>query len=68
MTNRLNLNIGLKSLEDIFMEKAFLFELVRINRTYITQEESPLYISALREFSWTQLSRYVKFSEKKLNN
>lgn len=68
MTNRLNLNIGLKNLEDIFMEKAFLFELVRINRTYITQEESPLYISALREFSWTQLSRYVKFSEKKLNN
>lgn len=68
MSNQLNLNIGLKNLEDIFMEKGFLFELVRINRIYITQEESPLYIMALREFSWSQLSRYVKFSEKKINN
>lgn len=59
----LKFNIGLKSIEDILLEKQFDFQLVKINRTFIGPEDAPLYYQAMREFSWTQLTRFVKYSQ-----
>jgi len=59
----LKFNIGLKSIEDILLEKLFDFTLVKINRTFISKEESDLYYLAMKDYSWTQLTRFVKYSK-----
>ena len=59
----LKFNLGLKSIEDILLEKQFVFNLAKINRTFISIEESGLYFRAMKEFSWTQLTRFVKYSK-----
>jgi hypothetical protein len=62
--NNMKMTIGLKSPEDHLLEKNFTYSIVKINNNYIGQGESGLYLHALREYSWTQVSRYVKYSIK----
>lgn len=59
----MNMTIGLKSPEDHLLEKGFQYSLVKINQNFIGQGESELYLRALNEYSWTQLSRFVKYSK-----
>ncbi|MCK9480962.1 MAG: hypothetical protein M0R38_04260 [Bacteroidia bacterium] len=59
----LKFNIGLKSIEDILLEKQFEFQITRINRSLINPDEASLYYQALKEYSWTQLTRFVKYSK-----
>ncbi|MCO6495652.1 MAG: hypothetical protein J5I91_08250 [Bacteroidetes bacterium] len=59
----LKFNIGLKSIEDILLEKQFDFQLVKINKSYINPEDATLYYQAMKEYSWTQLTRFVKYSK-----
>lgn len=59
---RWQLLINFKTLEDILMEKSFQFSIYKINRDLIAYTESNLYLKALREYKWTQVSNYVKYS------
>lgn len=59
---RWQLLINFKTMEDILMEKSFQFSLYKINRDLIAYTESSLYLKALREYKWTQVSNYVKYS------
>lgn len=59
----MKMTIGLKSPEDHLLEKNFQYSLVKINQNFIGQGESELYLRALNEYSWTQLSRFVKYSK-----
>ncbi len=61
----LNFNIGLKPLEDILLEKQYTYTLYKINKSIIDVSLTDIYDKALREYSWSQISRYVRFS---LNN
>jgi hypothetical protein len=54
--------INFKTMEDILMEKGFQFSLYKINRDLIAYTESGLYLKALKEYKWTQVSNYVKYS------
>lgn len=54
--------INFKTMEDILQEKSFQFSLYKINRDLIPYTESNLYLKALREYKWTQVSNYVKYS------
>ncbi len=55
--------INFKTLEDVLLEKAFNFSLYKINRDLIPYTESAVYLKALREYKWTQVSNYVKYSK-----
>ncbi|MBL7812574.1 MAG: hypothetical protein JNL57_10160 [Bacteroidetes bacterium] len=50
-----------KTVEDVLKEKAFRYTLLRMNSTFITDTDSPKFLKALEKYSWTQVSRYVKF-------
>lgn len=54
--------IGFKTLEDILREKVFAYSIYKINRDLIPYEESGLYLKALLDYKWTQVSTYVKYS------
>ncbi len=51
-----------KSLRDLLIEKQYLFSLLKCNNELIAPTESNLYIKALKEYKWTQVSNYVKYS------
>lgn len=57
-----NLLINFKTLEDILVEKTFNYSIYKINKDLIPYTESPLYLKALREYKWSQVSNYVKYS------
>lgn len=61
--NAMKTTIQLKSVYDVLQEKNFNYNLVRINRTYLAEEEAPFFLKALKDYSWTQLSTYVKYLE-----
>lgn len=54
--------IRFKTLEDVLLEKAFGFSIYKINKDLIPYSESALYLKALREYKWSQVSNYVKYS------
>ncbi len=54
--------INFKTLEDILVEKSFSYSIYKINKDLIPYNESPIYLKALREYKWTQVSNYVKYS------
>jgi hypothetical protein len=60
---KMQTNLSLKFVEDILLEKPYEIDFVRINRAFIKPEESDKYLNAIKEHSWTQISRYVKYSE-----
>lgn len=55
--------IKFKSLEDILTEKNYLFTIFKCNNTMIPADEAELYLKALRDYHWTQVSNYIKFSK-----
>ena len=55
--------INFKTLEDVLLEKAFNFSIYKINKDLIPYNESAVYLKALREYKWTQVSNYVKYSK-----
>lgn len=57
-----NLLIQFKSIYDILAEKNYLFSIFKFNNTLIPPDESALYLKALKEYKWTQVSNYVKYS------
>jgi hypothetical protein len=57
-----DLLINFKTLEDVLIEKAFLFTIYKCNRELIPYDEAGLYLKALKEYKWTQVSNYVKYS------
>lgn len=54
--------INFKTLEDVLMEKTFQFSIYKINRDLIAYTEAALYLKALKDYKWTQVSYYVKYS------
>jgi len=60
---RLQFSIALKSIEDILIEKQFSYQIVRVNKSMIANEDAPLFLRGLLEHEWSQLSRYVKYSK-----
>lgn len=58
-----HLLIKFKSLEDILVEKNYLFTIFKCNNTMIPPTEAGLYLKALRNYNWTQVSNYVIFSK-----
>lgn len=50
-----------RSAEDVFREKKFKYVLLKMNNTFISNIDSEKYLKALEKYSWTQVSRYVKF-------
>ncbi len=54
--------INFKTIEDVLKEKSFQYSIYKINRDLIAYTESGLYLKALRDFKWTQVSYYVKHS------
>ncbi|MCC6818421.1 MAG: hypothetical protein IT245_05995 [Bacteroidia bacterium] len=54
--------INFKTMEDILQEKSFQYSLYKINKDLIAYTESSLYLKALKEYKWTQVSNYVKYS------
>jgi len=54
--------IKFKSLEDILTEKNYLFTIFKLNNTMIPANEATFYYKALKDYQWTQVSNYVKFS------
>ena len=55
--------INFKTLEDVLIEKTFQFSIYKINRDLIAYTEAALYLKALRDYKWTQVSNYVKYSK-----
>lgn len=55
--------INFKTLEDLLQEKKFDFSIYKLNKDLIHFSEAPLYLKALREYKWTQVSNYVKYSK-----
>jgi hypothetical protein len=56
------LMINFKTFEDILQEKSFAYSIYKINNELIPYTESSLYLKALLEYKWTQVSMYVKYS------
>lgn len=52
-----------KSPEDYCKEKQFSFHLSKVNGIYISETDAPKFMRAINEYSWTQVSRFVKFAE-----
>ena len=50
-----------KTAEDVLKEKKFKFTLIKLNNTFVPEEDSPKFLKSLEKYSWTQVSRYVKF-------
>ena len=57
-----NLLIQFKSIDDILAEKKYIFSIFKFNNTFIPSDESALYLKALKEYKWTQVSNYIKYS------
>lgn len=55
--------INFKTLEDVLIEKTFQYSIYKINRDLIAYTEAALYLKALRDYKWTQVSYYVKYSK-----
>lgn len=55
--------INFKTLEDVLIEKTFQYSIYKINRDLIAYTEAALYLKALRDYKWTQVSNYVKYSK-----
>ncbi len=60
--NQWQLLFKFKSIEDILIEKQFQLNLYKINSELIAFNESELYLRALNEFKWTQVSNFVKYT------
>ncbi|MDI1234112.1 MAG: hypothetical protein PSX81_07515 [bacterium] len=58
-----HLLIKFKSMEDILTEKNYLFNIFKCNNTMIPPNEAPFYYKALKEYQWTQVSNYVRFTK-----
>lgn len=58
-----HLLIKFKSLEDILIEKNYLFTIFKLNNTMIPITEAQFYYKALKNYRWTQVSNYVKYSK-----
>lgn len=56
-----SLLFNFKTAEDVFREKKFRYTLLKMNNTFIEESDSPKFIKALDKYSWSQVSRYVKF-------
>lgn len=54
--------MNFKTLEDILQEKTFQYHLYKINQDLIPYNESDIYIKALKNYYWTKVSYYVKYS------
>lgn len=50
-----------KTAEDVLKEKKFRYTLTKLNNTYVSESDSPKFLKSLEKYSWTQVSRYVKF-------
>jgi len=63
VVSKWDLLINFKTLEDVLKEKGFQFTIYKCNRELIPNDESAIYLKALREYKWTQVSNYVKYSK-----
>lgn len=54
--------INFKTLEDVLKEKGFDYSIYKINKDLIPYAESSIYLKALKEYKWSQVSYYVKYS------
>jgi hypothetical protein len=52
-----------KNVEDILKEKQFEYTLYKINSEMIPIDESILFIKALKEYKWSQVRNFVKYSK-----
>jgi len=50
-----------KTAEDVLKEKKFRYTLTKLNNTFVPETDSPKFLKSLEKYSWTQVSRYVKF-------
>lgn len=50
-----------KTAEDVLKEKKFRYTLFKLNNTFVSETDSPKFLKSLEKYSWTQVSRYVKF-------
>ncbi|MBS3913140.1 MAG: hypothetical protein KG003_01470 [Bacteroidetes bacterium] len=50
-----------KTAEDVLKEKKFAYTLIKMNNTFVPESDSPKFLKSLEKYSWTQVSRYVKF-------
>jgi hypothetical protein len=58
-----DLLINFKTLEDVLIEKAFGFTIYKCNKDLIAHIEAAAYLKALKEYKWTQVSNYVRYSK-----
>lgn len=56
-----NVLYNFKTAEDVLKEKKFNYSLIKLNNTFVTETDSPKFLKSLEKYSWTQVSRYVKF-------
>jgi hypothetical protein len=61
--NKWQLLFSFKSLEDVLIEKQFQYHLYKINSELIPLDESDLFIKAIKEYKWSQVRNYVKYSK-----
>jgi hypothetical protein len=52
-----------KSIEDVLKEKQFQYTLYKINNEMIPFDESEFFIKALKEYKWSQVRNFVKYSK-----
>lgn len=56
-----NILYNFKTAEDVLKEKKFSYSLIKLNNTFVSESDSPKFLKSLEKYSWTQVSRYVKF-------
>jgi hypothetical protein len=61
--NKWQLLFSFKSLEDVLIEKQFQYHLYKINSELIPLDVSDLFIKAIKEYKWSQVRNYVKYSK-----
>ncbi len=61
--NQWKLLFNFKNIEDVLIEKQFSFIIYKINAELIPYEESSLFLRALKEYKWSQVSNFVKYTK-----
>ncbi len=60
--NNWNIIFNFKTIEDIVTEKKYLFSIFKLNSVLLPPNEASIYLKALKEYKWTQVSQYVKYN------
>lgn len=55
--------MSFKTLGDVLSEKAFNFTIYKCNNDLVAPDEAPIYLKALKDYKWTQVTYYVKYSK-----